>query len=595
MRPYPHPRVLLATLAVALLGTVVSAQPGRAQTVTVVRTRDLAIPMSSGGELYADLYRPAVDGVPRTRLPTIVVYFPYRKDDPSRFEREALARFAEAGFAGLLVDIRGTGASPGEFGMSSRREVRDGYDAVEWAARQPWSDGRVGMWGYSYPGNMAALVAALRPPHLRAIVPASSYNDPYRDLFYPGGMQASEDSGLVGWLAFHALVRPGPEASPDRAAASTLDVATYPGSLGPLVEGPAHRLFDDFWRERALRAERIRVPALFWSGWDDVYPRAAALGYLTTGSRHKALVLGPWGHLGGAGDEPLELLLADSVRWFDVFLRTPDPRRMRAKLARIPPVRVFDVDASRAATFGPWPGAWRSYRSWPPPHRDAVLALCGPDDGAPALETPWPIRGTLVATCVGDAATPGRGVPVEPTGGAADTPAAGPGVAPSPNNDPKRRSLPAAAAAFLGPILEESATVTGSVSVRLWAVSQGTDADWVVRLVDVGPETTRLISRGWLRASHRRQDPRRGYLWHTHDREEPVVPGEPYRLDVEIWPSSYRLPAGHRLGLLVQSADTRKVLSQNGAITSRLLVGPSHPSMLFVPVRTDDRAKSLVQ
>ncbi len=584
MRLHRHSRALLTTLVLALLVSVVPAAPAPAATVTVVRTRDLAIPMSSGGELYGDLYQPAVDGVVRAPLPTIVVYFPYRKDDPTRFERGAMARFAEAGFAGLLVDIRGSGASNGAYGLSSRREVRDGYDAVEWAALQPWSDGRIGMWGYSYPGNMAALVAAMRPPHLRAIVPASSFNDPYRDVFFPGGMQASEDTGLVGWLAFHALVKPGPEASPERAARSAVDPSAQAEGLGTLAIGAAHRLYDSYWRERTLHAERIRVPALFWSGWDDIYPRAAALGYLTAGSRHKALVLGPWGHLGGAGDEPLELLLADSVRWFDIFLRTPDPRRMRAKFAKVPPVRVFDVDPSSTATFGPWNGEWRSFRSWPPPHRDAALALCGPGGEAPSAEAPWPIRGTLATRCESDASVPVPGVPVEATGAASVTHDAVAGA--NPYNDPKDQRLDAAAAAFLGPVLEEAAVVTGSVRARLWATSQWTDADWVVRLVDVGPDATRVIARGWLKASHRRVDPRRPYLWHPHDRPESLVPGEPYRLDVEIWPSSYRLAAGHRLGLLVQSADTRKVVSQDGAFPSELLVGPSYPSTVFVPIRT---------
>jgi putative CocE/NonD family hydrolase len=306
---------------------------------------------------------------------------------------------------------------------------------------------------------------------------------------------------------------------------------------------------------------------------------------LTTGSRHRALVLGPWGHLGGAGDEPLELLLADSVRWFDIFLRTRNPRQVRAKFSRIPPVRVFDVDPSGTDTFAEWSGRWRSFRSWPPPHRDAALALCGPGDEAPSPESPWPIRGTLTTTCERDASIPVPGVPVEATGAASVTHDAVAGS--NPYNDPKDQRLDTAATAFLGPVLEQAALVTGSVRLRLWAESQGTDADWVVRLVDVGPDATQVIARGWLRASHRRVDARRGYLWHPHDREDALVPGEPYRLDVEIWPSSYRLPAGHRLGLLVQSADTRKVVSQNGAITSRLLVGPSYPSTAFVPIRAD--------
>ena len=586
----PVSGVVRIALITSILASTLATVPSPAQTVTVVRTRNLVVPMTSGGYLMADLYRPAVDGVVQSSLPAIVVYFPYSKDDSTRFERPAIQQMVQAGFAALLVDIRGTGNSPGEFGLLSSREIRDGYDVVEWAARQPWSNGDIGMWGYSYPGNTAVMVAALQPPHLRAIVPGSALNDPYRDITYPGGILGSQDSGLAAWLAFHAMGRMRPETPPKRAVANMIDAASNPGGLRPMIDAGLHPVYDDWWKDRSLdaRARDIRVPALFWSGWDDVYPRGETLNYLLADSTEKALVMGPWGHIGGASDAPLDFFVAESIRWFDIFMRTPDPDERQAKLAAVPRVRLFDVDWNVPPTYDKtWHGAWRSFASWPPAHVKTSFELCSIDAAAPSPFAPWPLRGALAEGCVQDASVPVAGVPAEATGAVSVTHDTAKGDWAHTINDAKDQRLDAAATAFLGAPLADAVTLTGPMQAELWATTTGVDADWVVRVVDVGPNRTRVISQGWLRASHRREDPTRSSLWHTHDAEEMLTPGEPYRFRVEIWPSSYRIAAGHRLGLLVQAADTMKVTSERAAGASFVLVGPSHPSRLVVPVRTE--------
>jgi putative CocE/NonD family hydrolase len=577
-------------ICLLLVGGLIGGPAGAvAERVTVVRTENLAIPMSSGGYLSADLYRPKVSGVLLESLPTVVIYFPYGKDDPTRFERTMLSRLVGAGFAGLLVDIRGTGNSPGAFGFLSRREIRDGYDVVEWAARQPWSSGSVGLWGYSYPGITAALIATLQPPHLSAIVPGAAYSDPYRDIAYPGGMRMSQDSGLGAWIAGHAMVRVRPDNSPSQAAANLADAARHPEGIVPIARAALHDLYDDWWRERALaeKVREIQVPALFWSGWDDVYPRGQVLNFLIAGGETNRLVMGPWGHIGGASGGSLDFFIADSIRWFDTFLRTPNPDERTAKLASVPRVRLFDVDWSKPATYDEaYHGTWRAFPSWPE-HADVALQLCASGE-PPSAAAPWPLRGALGDRCNRPGSIPVAGLPVEATGGISVTHDTAKGDWANALNDPKDQRLDPAATAFIGAPLERAATITGPMRADLWARSVGTDADWIVRVVDVGPDSTRVVGQGWLRASHRREDGRRGYLWHTHHREDPLTPGEPYPFRVEIWPTSYRIPAGHRLGLLVQSADTAKVVSESGATTSTMLFGPRNPSALVVPLRTDD-------
>ena len=227
--------------------------------------KDLEIPVSSGNVLRGDLYVPVVDGEPAAGLPTIVTYFPYVKDDSSRFEVAAMHRFASDGYAGLLVDIAGTGVSPGEFGFLSEREVADGHDVVEWAAQQPFSNGRVGMWGYSYPGVTAAHVAATRPPHLRAAVPGSIFHDIYRDVAFPGGIQSTQDMTLLGaFIAAQSVARQRGDTDPQLAFEALVDSVAAPGGVATMAEALTHTTYDAYWQERALenKIHRIEVPTL---------------------------------------------------------------------------------------------------------------------------------------------------------------------------------------------------------------------------------------------------------------------------------------------------------------------------------------------
>ena len=583
-------RLLPTTAVVVALATSVAPATPSGAADAVATTRNLVIPMSSGGFLRGDLYQSLARAGSRRRLPTVVVYFPYNKDDSSRFERTFLTRAAAAGFAALLVDIRGTGASPGEFGLLSERETRDGYDVVEWAARQPWSNGRVGMWGYSYPGITAALVAALQPPHLRAIVPAAAYSDAYRDILYPGGMRGSQDLVELGalFLTKVPFFRVEDQTPPDEAVANTADAAGHPFGATPVLDAGLHPLYDEWWKERALenKVDRIRVPALFWTGWDDVYPRGETLNYLDAGSADKALVVGPWGHIGSTGGASYEFLLQQSLRWFDAYLRPQKASTGPAVRAGMPAVRLFDVDHTSSQGFdGTWNGEWRSFERWPPPHRDRVFALCGVSATRDAA-APWPVQGSLERACATDGALPVLGVPLEATGGISVLHDTVKSNAANAGNDAKDQRADLAATALVGPVLERPLMITGPLEADLWVTSAGTDAGWVTRVLDIGPDAAHVVAQGWLKASHRHVDPTRPRLWHTHDREDPVVPGEPYRVRVEIWPTSYRIPAGHHLGLIAQAADTMKVAPANGALTNQILVGPSHPSRLLLPERT---------
>src|SRR5882672_4289877 len=152
--------------------------------------RDVAVQMRDGVVLRADVWRPAAGD----RFPVLVYRTPYDRRH-AQGEGSTVARAAERGYAVVVQDVRGRYGSGGEF-EPYRNEGRDGYDTIEWAAAQPWSDGAVGTFGLSYPGAVQWLAAVESPPHLKAMVPAMTFSTP-QNFFYAGGMW---DLSWIEWI-----------------------------------------------------------------------------------------------------------------------------------------------------------------------------------------------------------------------------------------------------------------------------------------------------------------------------------------------------------------------------------------------------------
>src|SRR4029077_14662317 len=154
------------------------------------RSANAAVPMRDGVTLRADILLPAAEG----KFPVLIYRTPYNKEsaltEPKTFEKAA-AR----GYAVVVQDVRGRYASDGDF-LPYQNEGRDGYDTIEWAARQSWSDGNVGTFGLSYPGAVQWLAAVENPPHPKAMVPAMTFSTP-RNFFYSGGVF---DGSWLGWI-----------------------------------------------------------------------------------------------------------------------------------------------------------------------------------------------------------------------------------------------------------------------------------------------------------------------------------------------------------------------------------------------------------
>ncbi|WP_244917756.1 CocE/NonD family hydrolase [Pseudacidovorax intermedius] len=551
----------------------------------LVFMRDVAVTMSDGVTLRANVFRPEAPG----RYPVVMAMGAYGKDvhfedafNPQwqvlkriypgldtegstgrylRWEVVDPERWVPEGFVVIQVDSRGTGRSEGYLDPFGPVETRDFYEWIEWAGTQPWSNGKVGLIGVSYLAIKQWQVAALRPPHLAAIVPWEGSSEFYRDGGHHGGILSN--SFTFEWWPRQVLANQYGSGKSTHRDRLTGERTTGPALSDELLEGsradhPNDRLshpLDDAWnRARAANLPAIEVPLLSAANWGGpgMHLRGNFEGWLRAGSRQKWL----FAHIGTHYESfYLPHYVAIQQRFFKHFLAGEDNGWDRE-----PPVQLAIRHADGTAemrTEQEWPLACTA---WTPFHLDAA-------DGS-----------------LGD--VPPRGA------GRASFEAMGEGLS------------------FSTAPFAQDTEFTGPAVLRLWVSSSTTDADLfvVLRVFDpdgqemsyVGAHERVPMAMGWLRASHRKLDPARSLPWrpwHAHDEVQKLVPGEAYPVEVEIWPTCLVFPKGWRLVLTVQGHDfivtppgrmrhdhpEDRPVAEFGGVTT-VLTGGDHDSRLLMPL-----------
>lgn len=533
---------MLATVA-GLVALLQVAAPAPADTGWRV-VRDVAVPMRDGVVLRADLYRPREGGP----FPVLVYRTPYDKDEVVT-DYSTTHRAVARGYAVLVQDVRGRYASAGTFD-AYRQEGPDGYDTIEWAAVQPWSNGAVGMFGLSYPAAVQWLAAMESPPHLKAIVPAMTFASP-RQFFYSGG---AWDLSWAAWTWFN--IAP--------------DLRVKLGALGPRTYDAAREawrtdeqrviaqrpLFDlpDFtgvapwfyewmrreptdawwdWAELTGRYERTDAAVLNLSGWhDEAYgPHGATRNYRglvasrQPDSSRSALLIGPWVHgvdatartrSGEREFGPSATIEYDEIvlRWMDRWVRGMDN-----SVDRAPPVRVFVMGANR----------WREAGAWPIPGL--------------VPDTLWFARGGRLADRAPDARGGASSFISDPDEPVRDPHNADYGAHDFRSLAARRDLLTFETAPFTAPV-----EVVGEITVELSIETDARDVDIYTKILDVAPDGTayNLMSPGLelLRASYR--EPEKG--------RQLLVPGRTYRLQLGDLITANEFQAGHRLRIHIMGA-----------------------------------------
>jgi hypothetical protein len=508
--------------------------------VTTLETR-----MRDGVVLAGDLYRPSESG----RHPTLLIRTPYGKH---AYRDESLVRRAlDRGYAVVVQDVRGRYASAGEFDPY-RQEGRDGYDTIEAIAAEPWSTGRVGTAGLSYPGAVQWLAAVESPPHLACVFPAMCFSTARRFIYFGGAFDLSWIPWTATNIAPDARRRkglPGPQTTSEaRAAWRTQADAAYrhlPLITQPLLESVAPFYYEwldhpddgSYWDYANLerRYGRVTVPSFNFSGWhDEGYGPTGAIANFTgmraagatAAARSPRLVIGPWTH--GAptpgstrvGDRDFG---ADAGLDYDGLVMDWCDRHVRGfdnGVDRQPPVRLFVMGANR----------WREAREWPVPGT-TTRRLYLRSGGRLTSERPA-------------AAEPPDRFTYDPADPVVDPHFdAGLGA-----HDQRRIETRADVLVYTTDPLPEDLEVTGSVEFRLWVASSAVDTDLYARLLDVEPDGS-----AWNLMSPTLEVLR---LRYRDDEREPSLlePNRPYEVVLRMAVTSNLFRRGHRIRVHVTSS-----------------------------------------
>ena len=549
-----------------------------AQFATVTDT-DVPITARDGTVLEANVVRPDAPGA----FPVIVTQTPYGKDGAVNLALGGAGGddpLVARGYVHVTVDVRGTGRSAGSWDSFGPSEQQDGYDVVEWAAGQPWSDGKVGLSGPSYMGLNQLYTAALRPPHLKAIFPVVPMADGYRDIVFSGG-----DVNLSFIPLWLGLVTGGGLITDPVTLLQHVGGAlsfTAPTLLGATTGSDSVAYDGPFWKTRSPIEvlDRIQVPTFVVGGLHDIFQRGEPLIYERLKGRVPArLLIGPWTHVGGSSGEGLP---ADGVpsltdlqlRWFDQYLKGID-----TNVAGIPKVTQYAYGDERWETQADWPSPKLAPQTWYL-RGGRSLTREAPGTSEPAQSF---VQQPLSGLC-----TMSTG---QWTAGLAE---------PLPCFTDDRPNTLSGGASYLTAPLSQDLKLSGPLAARLWVTTTASDAAVSVRIDDVAPDGTSTgMTSGWQTAAFRATDASRtrtvrGHVlqpWHPFTKASvlPVLPGVPTALDVEVFPTNWTLKAGHRLKVVVDPADFPHQLPPLPSLLARLggtvkvLTEPGHASSVELP------------
>jgi uncharacterized protein len=559
-----HRRGTAASLALLLAGGLAFAQRGAAPAAeppdcTFTVQNDVPTTMRDGTILRSNVHTPDGAGP----YPIILIRTPYNKDKPFNGAYGGPDVWAGRCYIVVAQDVRGQYKSDGAW-YPFRHEATDGYDTIEWAAALPKSNGKVGMYGFSYPGATQWLPATLRPPHLTAILPAMTSSD-YRDGWtYEGGALYQ---AFTQYWPLNSIANSAVRHLPDGAALDAgfneaqknyadkwkwflpLKDFTPLHPQDPRVaayhfDWLKHPEDDAYWQGWSIRRQwsKVTVPALNFDGWYDLFLNGAIENFV--GMRKNAgsqvardgqrLVLGPWVHLGWQqkvgdidfGTEAVSPMPDMMKRWYDYWLKG-----IQNGVDKEPRVRVFVMGANKWRTSNEWPIEGTEYRQYYLHSKGRANTSTG--DGT--LDTKKP-----------DAAGPPDKYkydpkdPVPSIGGRFQQV-----VAPGPRDQRPILNRQDVLVYTTAP-LETDVEVTGPISVTLYAATSATDTDFTAKLDDVYPDgTSMLISYGIQRARYRESQSR-----HTL-----IKPGQINKYTIQVWPTSNLFTAGHQIRLEISSSN----------------------------------------
>jgi len=488
--------------------------------------------MRDGVRLYANVFLPSENA----RVPAILVRTPYGKGEELAPNYQALLHH---GFAVMVEDVRGRYESEGEFAPLTQ-EPADGDDTLNWMARQPWCDGKIGMAGGSYLGIVQWKAALAANPHLKAIFTVVAGDDDYRDRFYSTG-GAMKLGNRLEWLSEN-LKTQGYHPDFNRFVwhlpLRTADVAATGHVCGLFQQAVAHPSFDGFWRSISTREQldKIRVPVFAVGGLYDNFVESdlEAFTALHRSSALNHVLIGPWPHnmsskftgidFGADSTVPVRSLTID---WFDQWLNGKDAPAASA------PMRIFVMGSD----------TWLEDREWPPERARARNFYLAGHGHANTLAGDGALDDAPPAHAAADRFTFDPRDPVPTRGGAV---CCNPRVFPWGPMDQRPVEQRRDVLVFTTRPLEQDLESVGPVKAVLYVATDQRDTDFTAKLVDVFPDGyARNLTDGILRLRYR----------NSLERPEPARPGEVYQIELDAGIASNQFLKGHRIRVEISSSN----------------------------------------
>ena len=556
--------ISLAALLLVLLA--VAALPGPHAPAAHAATESQGyLELSDGTHLRYTLLLPDGDGP----FPTVLQYSGYNNGNNAYDGTfgDMVDQVLDRGIAVIGVNLRGSGCSEGTFSPFSTQWATDGVEVVEWIAHQDFSNGHVAMAGVSFPAITSLVTAVQRPPHLDAIMASVPVIDLYPDVAYPGGIFNATFSSV--WTAIQKygdLFGVEETAQGDTRCPRDWPVQNNPTDITG-VQAATHPYKDSLDRYTTFLQPddlaKIDVPALVYSAWQDEQLGSHALyGYEHLDLDRSWIVTSNGDHIGFAGSAWYRTLGTD---FLDHFLHGGTPATFDH------PHVMVARDVRRAdATFD----EMDTYDQFPVPTATTTL-YAQPDgrfDTAPPTEA-----GQLSYTYPQPAPNVPVGIDI------------GVGVNPEVYTEAYKVPVPpGGSVSFTTPRLTRDLQVHGPGSLDLWLASTADDTDLQITLTEVRPDGQETyVQRGWLRASHRKLDPARStptrpMPTHLAADAEPLTPGTPTPMRVELWPVDHVFRAGSALRLYVEApvgmTGFRQLAFDPTPARNTILVGPKTPT-----------------
>lgn len=505
----------------------------------VVIEEDVAIPMRDGTLLYADIYKPK----DAARLQVILIRLPYGKDEYYCWMPAVGKFWARKGYICVVQDVRGRFSSEGTF-WPFVKEAQDGYDTIDWIAKQPWCDGNIGMMGESYYGYTTWAAATTNHPNLKCIAPSNIAIDPYSAVFQNGAF-CLQTLGIYPILmnsrTYQNVLKLDHWHLPLVSMADEAGIRAR--SYKELIQNP---LRNDGWERINLKHhyDRVKIPVLSLAGWYDVFLRASIEDWAelrdsranTELAGKEWLVIGPGDHESTTertnrvgrldiGDKSATTRWEVMQAFFDYYLKG-----VNNDFEKTPKVRIFVIGDNDWRYESEWPLARTEFTNYYFRSQGEANTLDG--DGKLSTERP---RVEPHDTYVYD--------PLDPVTASYE-------IDLWSLAEQLKDRLPVEerddVLVYTTPELEKDLEITGPISVSLYAASSAVDTDFTAALVDVFPDGyIHLIQEGIIRASYRNSD----------SKLAPIEPEKVYEYKLDLWATSYVIKKGHKLGVEISSSN----------------------------------------